>query len=264
MMKLFATKAEEFIRTLPWAVWGENNGKGHFEEEKFKVPDITSLHGSSNFLFLRHWLMLIALTFCASAVWGVANLPNASKCHGFKNMLITNGQEIGDTPDFSQHYVLADDLKKLDEYASHIRFITSAIHELFGHGTGKMLTEASLGGYNFDTAKGLPFGLPLHTWYPPGETFASVFGDLAYSVEECRAILVSYFLIHNKDLLELFGFTDSSSSTADECISHAPYLWEKSLTRVSNLLHISPNRSSGSQRLNALRHWKQVMGWPSL
>ncbi|RJE18205.1 Peptidase family M49 [Aspergillus sclerotialis] len=202
MMKLFATKADEFIRTLPWAVWGGNNGKGHFEEKIFKVPDITSLH---------------ALTFCASTVW---DYDNIRYCRGFKNMLITNSQAISDTVDFSQHYLLPEDIEKLDEYEYHVRFITWAIHELFGHGTGKMLTETSPGRYNFDIhfSKGLPHGLPLHTWYGLGETYTSVFGDLAFSVEECRAILISYYLIHNKDLLELLGFTDSSSPTADELI----------------------------------------------
>lgn len=134
-------------------------------------------------------------------------------------MLITNSQAISDTLDFSQHYLLPEDIEKLDEYEYHIRFITWAIHELFGHGTGKTLTETSPGRFNFDiyTCRGLPYDLPLHTWYGLGQTYDSVFGDLAHSVEECRAILISYYLIHNKDLLELFGFTDSSSPTADEC-----------------------------------------------
>ena len=46
MMKVFATKADEFIRTLPWAVWGGNDGKGRFKEKIFNVPNITSLHSS--------------------------------------------------------------------------------------------------------------------------------------------------------------------------------------------------------------------------
>lgn len=58
--------------------------------------------------------------------------------------------------------------------AAHIcRFIGTAIHELIGHGTGKLLTETASGKFNFDH-NNPPIspvtGKPIQTWYRPGET----------------------------------------------------------------------------------------------
>ena len=35
-------------------------------------------------------------------------------------------------------------------------------------------------------------------------------------MEECRAILMSEYLMDNKELLDIFGYTDTSDITADE------------------------------------------------
>jgi dipeptidyl-peptidase-3 len=84
-----------------------------------------------------------------------------------------------------------------------VRFITTAIHELLGHGTGKLLSETSPGVYNFDNQdppKNPLSGKPVTSYYLPGQTWGSVFGKLAGTVEECRAILMSEYLMDNEDL----------------------------------------------------------------
>ena len=52
------------------------------------------------------------------------------------------------------------------------------IHELLGHGTGKLLQEDPAGQYNFDI-KSPPIspltGKPVDSWYKPGETWGSKF-----------------------------------------------------------------------------------------
>lgn len=103
---------------------------------------------------------------------------------------------------------------------SHIvRFVGTAIHELLGHGSGKRLTETESGNFNFDH-ENKPIspvtGQPIQTWYKAGESWSSVFGKLAPTVEECRAFLVAYYLADNKDILALFGYDDKSTPTADE------------------------------------------------
>lgn len=69
-----------FIRQLPWAVEGVNNGKGPFEKKNlFEVPDFTSVHGElllSSHSKYGDMLILLALAVCGSIVFEVANFPN--------------------------------------------------------------------------------------------------------------------------------------------------------------------------------------------
>jgi dipeptidyl-peptidase-3 len=60
------------------------------------------------------------------------------------------------------------------------------LHELTGHGCGKLLQETAPGEFNFD-AKNPPVSPltnePVTTWYKPGQTWGSVFGGLAGAYE---------------------------------------------------------------------------------
>jgi dipeptidyl-peptidase III len=98
--------------------------------------------------------------------------------------------------------------------------IQITIHELFGHGTSKLLMEEELGKHNFEV-KNPPIspitGRPITTWYRFGQTWTGVFGSLATTLDECRAECVGSYLIADKDLLALFGYTDKSEITADDC-----------------------------------------------
>ena len=100
-----------------------------------------------------------------------------------------------------------------------MEFITTSVHELLGHGTGKLLSEHSPGTYDFDREQ-LPInsltGKPIDAWYKPGQIWTSVFGDIATGVEECRATLISYYLIDDADLLRAFGYSKYSSPTAED------------------------------------------------
>lgn len=100
-----------------------------------------------------------------------------------------------------------------------VRLITTAIHGILGHGTGKLLSETAPGEHNFDTSQ--PPINPLtnesvKTWYKPGQTWTGVFEEIAMSVEETRATLISEYLIDNKEMLAIFGYDDSTQPTADE------------------------------------------------
>lgn len=44
-LKAFVDGSSEFILRLPWAVPGENDGKGPFEKSRFEAPDFTITHG---------------------------------------------------------------------------------------------------------------------------------------------------------------------------------------------------------------------------
>ncbi|KAI7459753.1 hypothetical protein KC357_g9116 [Hortaea werneckii] len=93
-------------------------------------------------------------------------------------------------------------------------YLWVVFHELFGHGTGKLLQENADSTYNFAAEK-LPVspltGQPIDSWYKPGETWTGVFQDIATSVDECRAECIGAYLMSETDLLSLCGYTDDGS-----------------------------------------------------
>lgn len=100
-----------------------------------------------------------------------------------------------------------------------VRFITTAIHELFGHRTGKLLSETTPGIYSFDK-QNPPIsplsGKSITSHHLPGQTWTSVFGKLAGTVEEYRSILLSEYLMDNKKLLSVFGYIDTREITTED------------------------------------------------
>ena len=84
------------------------------------------------------------------------------------------------------------------KHKRHAYYLWVVFHELFGHGTGKLLQENADSTYNFDLEK-LPFspvtGEPIDSWYRPGETWTGVFQDIATSVDECRAECIGAYLM---------------------------------------------------------------------
>jgi dipeptidyl-peptidase III len=87
------------------------------------------------------------------------------------------------------------------------------LHELLGHGTGKMMCQLNDDSFNFD--KENPPMNPLtneaiSSWYLPGQTWTGQFADLATTIDECRAELVGAYLMDEVELLALFGFDENS------------------------------------------------------
>jgi len=76
------------------------------------------------------------------------------------------------------------------------------IHELLGHGSGRVLVEGS-----FEPEKVISplTGKPVTSWYKPGQTYVSVFKARASPMEECRAESVSLVLSVEPEVLRCFG-----------------------------------------------------------
>ncbi len=87
------------------------------------------------------------------------------------------------------------------------------LHELLGHGCGKLLQETAPGEFNFDI-NNPPIdpmtGKPVDSWYKPGQTWGSVFGGLAPTYEECRAECVAMLLSCDFSILKIFGIGDGT------------------------------------------------------
>lgn len=102
----------------------------------------------------------------------------------------------------------------------HTYYLWVVFHELLGHGTGKLLTQDGPESFNFDI-KNPPInpltGTAIDTWYRPGQTWTGVFGDIATSVDECRAECVGAYLMSDRELLAMFGYTSESAITAEDC-----------------------------------------------
>ena len=100
-------------------------------------------------------------------------------------------------------------------YPSLLKFTCRqvGIHELLGHGTGKLLQETAPGEYNFDI-KNPPMNpvtsTPVETYYKLGQTYSSVFGAISSSYEECRAECVAMVLTCDFNILKIFGHGDGS------------------------------------------------------
>lgn len=81
------------------------------------------------------------------------------------------------------------------------------IHELLGHGSGKMFCQNKDGSFNFDRERTLnPLtNAPVTSFYKAGETWDSKFPGFGSSYEECRAELVGIFLCVHSSVLSIFG-----------------------------------------------------------
>ncbi|RYP74567.1 hypothetical protein DL771_002833 [Monosporascus sp. 5C6A] len=200
--------APTLIPLLPW--------NKDFEKDKFLSPDFTSLE---------------VLAFAGSGIPAGINIPNYDdirQSEGFKNVSLGNVLSAK-APNEKIPFILEKDLEVYRKYRDAAFEVQVGLHELTGHGCGKLLQETSPGIFNFDK-ENPPIspltGKPVTSWYKPGQTWGSVFGSLAGAYEECRAELVAMYLSCEFPVLKIFGFGDGSVDIDGEAgdVLYASYL----------------------------------------
>lgn len=201
--------APEQIPKLPWSK--------DFEKDEFLAPDFTSLE---------------VLTFAGSGIPAGINIPNYDDIRqtlGFKNVSLGNVLSAK-APSEAVPLIHPDDIELYKKYRDPAFEVQVGLHELLGHGCGKLLQETSPGQFNFDHSQ-LPNNpithKPIEKWYKPGQTWGSVFGALAGPYEECRAECVAMALCCDFDILKIFGFDNKG----DDNPAHS--------NEASNILFVS-------------------------
>ncbi|KAI0842081.1 putative dipeptidylpeptidase III [Hypoxylon sp. FL0890] len=209
--RAFGALVEAAPSLIPHLPWDKD-----FEKDKFLSPDFTSLE---------------VLTFAGSGIPLGINIPNYDdirQTEGFKNVSLGNVLSAK-APDEKIPFIAEKDLDVYKRYQDGAFEVQVGLHELTGHGCGKLLQETSPGEFNFDK-KNPPIspltGKPVTTWYKPGQTWSSVFGSWSGSYEECRAELVAMYLSCEFPVLKIFGFGDGSIDIDGEAgdVLYASYL----------------------------------------
>ncbi|KAK3056253.1 hypothetical protein LTR09_002760 [Extremus antarcticus] len=191
--KAFGKLVEAAPKQIPKLPWPKD-----FEKDRFLAPDFTSLE---------------VLTFAGSGIPAGINIPNyddVRQNEGFKNVSLGNVLSAA-SPNEPTPFIREEDQTVYDKYKDEAFEVQVGLHELLGHGCGKLLQETEPGKYNFDIHNppiSPVTGEKVSTYYKPGETWGSVFGGMGPSYEECRAECVAMSLCPDYGILQIFGIGD--------------------------------------------------------
>lgn len=166
--------ATNLIAKFPWSK--------EFEKDEFQKPDFTSLE--------------VVAFGCSGTPLGIC-IPNYNEIRqeiGFKNVNL--GNNLAKPTEKTAKFLAPEDLEDYIKYYEEAKFLQVALHELLGHGSGKLFQiDAKTGKPNFHEGFKDPFtNEVITTYYGKGETFESRFGHMHSAYEECRADSVANYL----------------------------------------------------------------------
>jgi len=148
------------------------------------------------------------VTFSTSGIPAGINIPNYDDIRqneGFKNVSLGNvlrSRSIGEKASF----IRDEDQEKYDKLVDPAFEVQVGIHELLGHGSGKLFIKDAQGNFNFNRNCINPLTQkPVESWYEGSEDYNSKFKNSGQSLEECRAECCGLYLCTNAKLLSIFG-----------------------------------------------------------
>ena len=104
-------------------------------------------------------------------------------------------------------YVTKQESDYLHEHSTDAYRVMVAGHELFGHGSGKLIyKDQSTGKCPMTFEDPLDKSKKLSTCYDKGQTYDNTFGEFSASYEECRADLSGLFLTTFEDVYKVFDY----------------------------------------------------------
>ncbi|CAH8512161.1 unnamed protein product [Heterobilharzia americana] len=213
-------KAEECLSHLPWPAT--------YEKDRFLQPDFTSLD---------------VVTFATSGIPVGINIPNyddVRQVDGFKNVSLGNVLSAR-FKDPKSEFLRNEDKKMYVDNVESSFELQVGLHELLGHGSGKLFQRDCDGKLNFDTnaTEDLINGGSVQSWYEAGETYDSKFSSLSSAIEECRAECVGIYLCNIPLVLEQFGL---NSKCAPGDVADVVYINWLSMIRsgVTSMEYFSP------------------------
>mmetsp|Transcript_15338 Transcript_15338/g.23612 ORF Transcript_15338/g.23612 Transcript_15338/m.23612 type:complete len:181 (+) Transcript_15338:1685-2227(+) len=138
----------------------------------------------------------------------VPNYRDIKEKEGFKNVIFETNKPMNSSKWERQDFMTERESNFTNEFSKDAFKVMVAGHELFGHGSGKLIFKGADGqcAPTTDPLNGQEFT----SCYEEGETYQSRFGDFSSSYEECRADLSGLFLQTYPDVYAVFDYNKTS------------------------------------------------------
>jgi dipeptidyl-peptidase-3 len=146
------------------------------------------------------------VAFCVSVIPVGISLPNYDKIvltKGFKNVSLSNVINATPVTPAKFPFIPDEELPEFIELWNSVYILSTAAHELYGHGSGTLLKQTDVAGGAIRSL--IDPDKVVDTFWSEGETWQGVFGGLSNAWEECRAETTSLHLAFKDEVLELYG-----------------------------------------------------------